>query len=413
MHTSQVALVLHYTTIHSSSLSGGVKMSTLVAEKKPGTMYRTSGLTIATTTKKTFGRPNQPFFNEPEFRGFLIRERKRSDRTKSPLLLALIDVSVIARADMSNHLMQGKIREGLEKCSREVDLRGWYKESQEIGILYSDIRLDAVDGIITKLKNFIKAVFGETMCQAITVRHVVYPLDVAQHPLTSEIERSILYPEEDLATPSTRFQRVLKRFSDIALASSALVVFMPVFAVIAALIKLSSPGPVIYRQERLGYGGKRFKLYKFRSMKPNCETGSHKDFVLALIKGGPTGPTADTGIYKIVNDPRITRIGQILRKTSLDELPQLFNVLKGEMSLVGPRPPIPYEVEAYAPWHRRRLLEAIPGITGLWQIEGRSHTSFDDMVRMDIRYSTSWSLWLDIKLLFKTPVSVLVGKGAC
>jgi lipopolysaccharide/colanic/teichoic acid biosynthesis glycosyltransferase len=408
-----VALALRISNLHSSYFSGGVEMTTLTAERKTTLVHRASSPAVTSIAHDHHYRRNQPFFNESEFRGLLIRERKRSDRTKSPLLLALIDVSVLVQSGMSNQLMHEKIRQGLESCSREVDLRGWYKEQLEIGMLYNDIRLEAVDGIMTKLKLCIKTIFGETLYRAIPIRQVVYPLDLAQYPLTSEIDRSILYPEEDLATPSTRFQRSLKRFTDISLATCALVIFAPVFAVIAALIKLSSPGPVIYRQERLGYGGKRFKLYKFRSMKPNCETGSHKDYVLALIKGGPAGSMTDTGFYKIVNDPRITRIGNLLRKTSLDELPQLFNVLKGEMSLVGPRPPIPYEVEAYAPWHRRRLLEAIPGITGLWQIEGRSRTSFDDMVRMDIRYSTSWSLWLDIKLLFKTPISVFIGKGAC
>jgi lipopolysaccharide/colanic/teichoic acid biosynthesis glycosyltransferase len=388
-------------------------MTTLTAERKTTLVHRASSSAVTSIAHDRQYRRNQPFFNEAEFKGLLIRERKRSDRTKSPLLLALIDVSVLIKNGMNNQIMHEKIKQGLETCSREVDLRGWYKEHLEIGMLFNDIRLDAVDGILTKLNYFIQEVFGENLFRAITVRHVVYPLDVAEHPLTSEIERSILYPEEHLVTPSTRFQRSLKRITDIALAASALVIFAPVFTVIAALIKLSSPGPVIYRQERLGYGGKRFKLYKFRSMKPNCETSSHKDYVLSLIKGGPTGSMTDTGFYKIVNDPRITKIGHFLRKTSLDELPQLFNVLKGEMSLVGPRPPIPYEVEAYAPWHRRRLLEAIPGITGLWQIEGRSRTSFDEMVRMDIRYSTSWSLWLDIKLLFKTPLSVFIGKGAC
>ena len=388
-------------------------MTTLTEEKKSTPMHRVFDLTAEKFALHNNNRQSQPFLDEPEFRGLLIRERKRSDRTKSPLLLALIDVSVLDRYGMNNHLMHEKIRQGLENCSREVDLRGWYKEWQEIGMLFSDIRLEAVDAIITKLQYCIKSIFGENLYQAITVRHIVYPLDVAQHPLTSEMERLILYPEQDFAAPSTRFQRILKRFTDITLAACALVIFAPLFAVIAALIKLSSPGPVLYRQERLGYGGKRFRLYKFRSMKPDCETNSHKDYVLALIKGSPTGSMTETGFYKIINDPRITRIGHLLRKTSLDELPQLFNVLKGEMSLVGPRPPIPYEVEAYAPWHRRRLLEAIPGITGIWQVEGRSRTSFDDMVRMDIRYSNSWSLWLDIKLLFKTPVSVFIGKGAC
>jgi lipopolysaccharide/colanic/teichoic acid biosynthesis glycosyltransferase len=352
-----------------------------------------------------------PFFlNETEFRVLLIRERKRADRTKSPLLLALVDVSVLAERGMSNHLMHKKIIEGLETCSREIDLRGWYKEYLEIGVLFNDIRLDAVDGIMAKLRHCMKSVFGENLYKSITIRHIVYPQNVATSPFSSSIEHSILYPEMVLSAPTTRFQRIMKRLMDIAVTGTALIVLAPLFAIIAALIKLSSPGPVFYNQERLGFGGRRFKLYKFRSMKPNCETGSHKAYVLGLING--TAAAGDTGFYKMGNDSRITKIGQMLRKTSLDELPQLWNVLKGDMSLVGPRPPIPYEAEAYAPWHQRRLLEAIPGITGPWQIEGRSRTTFDDMVRMDIRYSSSWSFWLDLKLLCKTPAAVLIGRGA-
>jgi lipopolysaccharide/colanic/teichoic acid biosynthesis glycosyltransferase len=118
------------------------------------------------------------------------------------------------------------------------------------------------------------------------------------------------------------------------------------------------------------------------------------------------------GVYKLTKDPRITRVGAFLRKTSMDELPQLLNVLKGEMSLVGPRPPIPYEVEAYDIWHRRRLLEAKPGITGLWQVCGRSRVNFDDMVRLDLQYARTWSLWVDIKILLRTPGAVLLGAGA-
>jgi lipopolysaccharide/colanic/teichoic acid biosynthesis glycosyltransferase len=169
---------------------------------------------------------------------------------------------------------------------------------------------------------------------------------------------------------------------------------------------------VLFCQDRVGYHGRRFKLYKFRSMKTDCETSTHKEFVRRFINGEMNSPEKANVAYKMTNDTRITGIGRWLRKTSLDELPQLFNVIKGDMSLVGPRPPIPYEVEAYSVWHYRRLLEAMPGITGLWQIEGRSRTSFDDMVRMDIRYSSSWSFWLDLKLLFKTPAAVFVGKGA-
>jgi lipopolysaccharide/colanic/teichoic acid biosynthesis glycosyltransferase len=133
-----------------------------------------------------------------------------------------------------------------------------------------------------------------------------------------------------------------------------------------------------------------------------------------LIKrgSGPENATTEGKIFKIKNDPRLTPIGGFLRKTSIDELPQLINVLLGEMSLVGPRPPISYEVEAYDVWHRRRILDAVPGITGLWQVEGRSRTTFDEMVRMDIRYSQEWSLWLDMKLIIRTPVAVVAGKGA-
>jgi len=123
-------------------------------------------------------------------------------------------------------------------------------------------------------------------------------------------------------------------------------------------------------------------------------------------------PESHGGIYKIKDDPRVTPIGRFLRKTSLDELPQFFNVLKGEMSLVGPRPPIPYEVEAYETWHRRRFLEAKPGITGLWQVEGRSKLKFDEMVRLDLKYAKTWSPWLDIKILLRTPTVVLRGDGA-
>jgi lipopolysaccharide/colanic/teichoic acid biosynthesis glycosyltransferase len=140
----------------------------------------------------------------------------------------------------------------------------------------------------------------------------------------------------------------------------------------------------------------------------------HRDYVRQLISAKEShGHTDDSGgVYKIKDDPRVTRIGKFLRRTSLDELPQFFNVLRGEMSLVGPRPPIPYEVMAYDIWHRRRFLEIKPGITGLWQVEGRSRVKFDEMVRMDIKYAKTWSPWLDIKILFRTPMAVLRGDGA-
>jgi lipopolysaccharide/colanic/teichoic acid biosynthesis glycosyltransferase len=194
-----------------------------------------------------------------------------------------------------------------------------------------------------------------------------------------------------------------------------LVLLAPIFAAVALAIKLTSKGPVFFRQERIGRHGKPFVFLKFRTMYADNDSSLHQEYVRQLIAGkaqpNPSNGNG-TGVYKITSDPRITRVGGLLRRTSIDELPQLINVLRGEMSLVGPRPPVPYEVGAYDIWHRCRLLEAAPGITGLWQVNGRSRVRFDDMVRLDIRYARTWSLWLDIKILLHTPHAVLLGEGA-
>jgi len=219
---------------------------------------------------------------------------------------------------------------------------------------------------------------------------------------------------------------LLKRILDIILAAIALILLMPLMSVIAILIKLDSPGPVFYVQERVGVRRRSqngnsywqqvlFRCYKFRSMVANADPAIHQAYVkalinndsqeMALLQGRPTP------ITKLVNDPRITRLGRFLRKSSLDELPQLINVLKGDMSLVGPRPAIPYEVEQYKPWQRRRL-ETLPGMTGLWQVTARSTATFDEIIQLDIQYIEQQSLWLDLKILFKTPCVVLTCKGA-
>src|SRR5262249_46977229 len=205
----------------------------------------------------------------------------------------------------------------------------------------------------------------------------------------------------------------LKRTLDLVGSLTLLALLLPLLLLIAVLVKLKSPGPVLFRQERMGQGMKPFLMLKFRSMHVNSGHAAHHAFVTAFIKaGGQAKVTAENGMFKIANDPRVTRVGRILRKTSLDELPQLWNVVRGEMSLVGPRPPLRYEVDEYQPWHCRRVLEAKPGITGLWQVSGRSRTTFDEMVRLDLRYAHSRSLWTDIKILLATPAAVISGKGA-
>ncbi len=195
----------------------------------------------------------------------------------------------------------------------------------------------------------------------------------------------------------------------------ALLIFAPLLLVIAFAVKLTSKGPILFRQRRVGQHGEPFVFLKFRSMYVGNNASIHQEYVKKLIAGKAEKHPSNgngAGVYKLTKDPRVTPIGAFLRKTSLDELPQFFNVLRGDMSLVGPRPPVPYEVEAYDVWHRCRLLEAKPGITGLWQVNGRSRVKFDDMVRLDLQYARTWSPWMDIKILLRTPGAVVLGEGA-
>lgn len=208
---------------------------------------------------------------------------------------------------------------------------------------------------------------------------------------------------------------MVKRMIDVVGASSALVVLSPLYAALALLLKLTSRGPVLFRQKRVGQWGKPFECVKFRSMYASNNPRIHQEYVREFIAGKGRNvrhQTAEAVVYKLRSDPRITPLGRLLRRTSLDELPQFWNVLKGEMSLVGPRPALVYEVECYDVWHRRRVLEVKPGITGLWQVRGRSRTTFDEMVRLDLKYARTWSLWLDLKIILQTPKAIVSGEGA-
>lgn len=217
-----------------------------------------------------------------------------------------------------------------------------------------------------------------------------------------------------LRESSRTLSLVIKRVIDFAGSLTGLVVLSPLFLIITILIKLDSTGPTVFKQTRLGLNGKPFIFYKFRSMLNNSDSSVHQEYIYEQIHGEEVKATLLHGgekAFKLVEDGRVTKVGRILRRTSLDELPQLINVLKGEMSLVGPRPPIPYEVKMYKEWYKRRLT-VVPGITGLWQVSGRSELSFEDMVRLDIAYVDNWSVWLDIKILFKTIWVVLRRRGA-
>jgi exopolysaccharide biosynthesis polyprenyl glycosylphosphotransferase len=203
----------------------------------------------------------------------------------------------------------------------------------------------------------------------------------------------------------------LKHGLDALIALPAFGLLAPLFAIIGLAIKLNSPGPVFYKATAVGKGGKQFLMYKFRSMRVNSDSAVHKNYVTKLIKG-EIRPEGNQGeVLKITHDPRITWVGKVLRKTSLDELPQLINVLKGDMSLVGPRPCLPYEYEIYQDWHKKRL-SIRPGITGLWQVAGRSEVAFEDMVLLDLYYLYNRSLSLDLNIAYETVFAVLTKKGA-
>ena len=205
------------------------------------------------------------------------------------------------------------------------------------------------------------------------------------------------------SAPSKLWPTLVKRFFDIIISGVLLIVLLPVFVIVAVFVKLTSKGPVFFRQERCSLSGRRFTLYKFRTMVNDAESRIDE----LLMKNEMKGPA-----FKLVNDPRITKVGKFLRVSSIDELPQLWNVFVGDMSLVGPRPPLPAEVKKYEPWHRRRL-SMRPGITCLWQVSGRNKiTDFDEWAKLDLEYIDKWSLWLDAAILLKTVPVVLLGIGA-
>jgi exopolysaccharide biosynthesis polyprenyl glycosylphosphotransferase len=221
-------------------------------------------------------------------------------------------------------------------------------------------------------------------------------------------------------TPVMRFRRfdlsgpetLVKRVVDLVGASAGLVLLSPVFIAIAAAVKVTSPGPIFYRQTRVGKGGRRFTMYKFRTMLDGNDSRIHENYLRNYIRNGAPATVAEDGtkIYKLTEDPRVTRVGAWLRGLSLDELPQLWNVLRGEMSLVGPRPCLPYEWDLYRPWQRRRL-DVLPGCTGLWQVTARSHVGFDEMVILDLHYAHHASVATDLWLIAQTLPAMLRGRG--
>jgi exopolysaccharide biosynthesis polyprenyl glycosylphosphotransferase len=327
----------------------------------------------------------------------------------------LLESTKLLKPEGDHHALE-KVLLALSRSTRDTDTKGWYKQESTIGVIFTELGADmdgrvVADALLTKVTKALTSSLTIGQINQIRLSFHVFPEDWDQASPVDETE-SVLYDDLLHETAPKSLPRLAKRVMDVAGSLLALLFGMPLFLAIAILIKLTSKGPVLFCQQRLGQYGRKFNFLKFRSMCVNADATIHKEYVKRFIASGSSQTLEGQPTYKLTADPRVTPIGRFLRRTSLDELPQFLNVLKGEMSLVGPRPPLPYEVESYHVWHRTRLLAAKPGITGLWQVAGRSRVKFDDMVRMDLQYATSWSLWLDIKILLQTPLAVFSANGA-
>ena len=330
-------------------------------------------------------------------------EKLRADRSKAPLSLMIYRL-----AGVDNAACASRMRDVLARSKRETDILG-HLGAGAFAVVCPDTGEAGIARFVERIKSQIDGI-------SYSVEAATYPNDLFEvigAPVSRVHGPSPLMLASTDSSASGSY--ALKRPMDVLGSALALLVFAPLMLLVALVVKFTSPGPIIFRQTRLGKGGVPFVFYKFRSMYVNGDDRIHRAYVASLIKGEHAQVNqqdAANPMYKMKADPRITPVGRFIRKTSIDELPQLFNVLKGEMSLIGPRPPLPYEAESYKSWHLRRVLDMRPGITGLWQVEGRSKVSFDEMVRMDLRYVRGCSLNMDLRILAKTVLVVLNCKGA-
>ena len=355
-------------------------------------------------------------FHEDLFKHTLRRERKRTERSGLAMMMLLIGVQD-SRGEVAPTLFAA-VANALSAIKSDIDILGWFERQSIIGLIVPEIDVANLASTCERLESeFLKEItnrFEGDLIERLSIRLRVYPETQIPEEAEALSVDPWLFPDlHSNQRHHTSFE-VLKRGVDLLGSLVLFITLSPLLLIIAGLVKLSSPGPVLFRQIRIGQMMKPFMICKFRTMYANADHGIHHNYVSWFITSSGKGQEQDkkNKIFKLTNDSRITPLGHFLRKTSLDEFPQLWNVLVGEMSLVGPRPPLWYELQQYKPWHRHRVLEAKPGITGLWQVTGRSRTTFDEMVRLDLRYARGRSLWADIKILLATPAAVIKGKGA-
>lgn len=356
-------------------------------------------------------------FSEKTFKRMISTERKRTERSREPFLLMLLEAGNLEDPAINGTALDS-MAFALLASSRETDVIGWYKDRTAVGVMFTGLVISDKNSILSTILSRVKAILRDELMfdqfNQVTISFHFFP-DDWDHASSGRPSNPALYPDLLIRDKRKRSLLIVKRVIDVAGSAMALILCSPLFLAIALAIKLSSKGPVLFKQKRVGLHGQRFTFFKFRSMYIDNDVTVHKAFMTKLITREEHRKSSNkdsSATYKITNDKRVTKMGMLLRRTSLDELPQFLNVFKGDMSLIGPRPAIPYELAAYQTWHRRRMLEAKPGITGLWQVAGRSRVKFDEMVRMDLRYARSWSPWLDFKILILTPIAVIRGSGA-
>jgi lipopolysaccharide/colanic/teichoic acid biosynthesis glycosyltransferase len=392
-----------------------------VLAKRPAQEIDSGRETTLVRLPKTGQRDVLP---EIAFKQMIAVERKRTERSANPFLLMLLETGQ-HHSEQANGQLLGKVSTALLGATRETDVVGWHKHGRCVGVLFTQFLVTSdkkliLSVILSRVGAILRDNLSLEQFSDVSISFHFFP-DSWDQDHRHRPSDPTLYPDLPRVDSLSKFFAMSKRIMDIVGSLVLLIAGSPALLIVAVAVKLSSKGPILYRQQRVGQYGKPFMFLKFRSMYVDNDPSAHKDYVLKLIagtaerhpvNGNRDGDGNDDGVYKLTQDTRITPIGSFLRRSSLDELPQLFNVLRGEMSLVGPRPAIPYEVAAYRTWHRRRVLEVKPGITGLWQVHGRGRVGFDEMVRLDLRYARDWSPFLDLKILLRTPRAVLVGGGA-
>ena len=371
---------------------------------------------LSLVTAEPISSIDRTILSEDTFHRMISLERRRTERSRKPFLLMLVEIGNQLPVEANGKILE-HILAALSLTIRETDITGWYKNRSVVGVMFTEIIFDdravMLSTMLNRVSDTLRNSLNASEFSQIGITFHLFP-EEWNDQMPIQLSNPTLYPDIKSRDKDKKTLRVLKRIMDIAGSLAALLIFSPAFILIAILVKLTSKGPIIFKQDRLGQHGKSFKFFKFRSMYTDSNHKIHQEFMKSVISGNHDGnANGETKpVYKMTSDPRITKIGKFLRKTSLDELPQFFNVLRGDMSLVGPRPPLAYEYQEYDIWHRRRVLEVQPGITGLWQVKGRSRVSFDDMVRLDLQYVRGWSLWLDIQILVRTPAAILLGDDA-